>query len=100
MSDDRTTGRRGSRGRVVMLVDNSVHGDSRVQKSARSAADAGWEVILVGRSPDNETRDWHLGDAQVHLIPVPKPLAQRRHEFRRAPLRRPLAYPPGPLASY
>jgi glycogen(starch) synthase len=83
-----------------MLVDNSVHGDSRVQKSARSAADAGWEVILVGRSPDKETHDWLLGGAKVHLIPVPQPLARRRHEFRRAPLRSPLAYPPGPLASY
>jgi glycosyltransferase involved in cell wall biosynthesis len=83
-----------------MLVDNSVHGDSRVQKSARSAAEAGWEVILVGRSPDKETRDWRLGDAQVNLIPVPQPLVRRRHEFRRAPLRSPLAYPPGPLASY
>jgi glycosyltransferase involved in cell wall biosynthesis len=100
MSDDRTTVRRGGRGRVVMLVDNTVHGDSRVQKSARSAADVGWEVILVGRSPDKETHDWYLGDARVHLIPVPKPLARRRHEFRRAPLRSPLAYPPGPLAAY
>lgn len=34
--------------RVVMLVDNAVEGDSRVQKAARSAADAGWDVTLIG----------------------------------------------------
>ena len=43
MEHDRVTEspvRRG-RGRVVMLVDNGVEGDSRVQKSAQSAAEAG-----------------------------------------------------------
>ncbi|MET8065620.1 hypothetical protein ABZS65_18535, partial [Micromonospora sp. NPDC005313] len=34
--------------RVVMLVDNAVDCDSRVQKAARSAADAGWHVTLIG----------------------------------------------------
>ncbi|OEV10809.1 hypothetical protein AN220_30960, partial [Streptomyces nanshensis] len=42
----------GRRGRIVMLVCNGVEGDSRVQKTARSAAAAGWEVVLLGRSPD------------------------------------------------
>ncbi|RAY14497.1 glycosyl transferase family 1 [Actinomadura craniellae] len=83
-----------------MLVDNTVHGDSRVQKSARAAAAAGWEVILLGRSPDRKERTWHIGAAEVRHLPVPRPLMKRRYEFRRAPLRRPLAYPPGPLAGY
>ena len=39
---------RQTRGRVVMLVDNGVQGDSRVQKTARSAAEAGWDVVLLG----------------------------------------------------
>ena len=46
--DDATN--RGIPGRVVMLVDNGVEGDSRVQKTARSAAEAGWDVTLLGCS--------------------------------------------------
>jgi glycosyltransferase involved in cell wall biosynthesis len=88
------------RGRIVMLVDNAVNGDSRVQKAARSAAEAGWEVILLGKSPVPESRSWHLGDAQVRLLSMPDPLARRRHEFRRAWLRWPLAYPPSGIAAH
>lgn len=88
------------RGRLVVLVDNGVHGDSRVQKTARSAADAGWQVTLIGKSPDAQEHTWRLAEAEVRLIPVSSALSQRRHEFRRAPLRRPLAYRPGPLAAY
>ncbi|WP_206184840.1 glycosyltransferase family 4 protein [Thermoactinospora rubra] len=84
--------------RVVMLVDNRVEGDSRVQKAARSAAEAGWEVILLGRSPDRRRRSWRLGDARVRLLPVPT--AVSAHQVRWAPLRRPLAYRPGPIAGY
>src|SRR6185503_4080040 len=99
-----TRGRRGAdrgraggvrvRGRLVMLVDNGVVGDSRVQKAARSAADAGWDVTLLGRSPVAERREWTLGSANVVLVNMPDPLARRRHTFRRAWLRWPLAYPP------
>jgi glycogen synthase len=100
MSGDQTSGVRGRRGRLVVLVDNGVHGDSRVQKTARSAAEAGWQVTLLGKSPDSQEHTWRLGEAEVRLIPVSSALAKRRHEFRRAPLRRPLAYRPGPLAAY
>ncbi|HEX6873956.1 MAG TPA: glycosyltransferase family 4 protein [Micromonosporaceae bacterium] len=77
-----------------MLVDNGVNGDSRVQKAARSAAEAGWEVVLLGRSPHGLPQSWRLGQAEVRLLPMPEPLARRRHEFRRAWIRWPLAYPP------
>jgi glycosyltransferase involved in cell wall biosynthesis len=60
-----------ARGRVVMLVDNAVEGDSRVQKAARSAADAGWEVTLLGISPTGETQSSRLGAAEVRLLPMP-----------------------------
>ncbi|MEW2384544.1 glycosyltransferase family 4 protein [Micromonospora sp. NPDC047707] len=83
-----------------MLVDNGVNGDSRVQKAARSAAEAGWEVVLLGRSPVTEERTWQLGRAQVRLLSMPAPLARRRHEFRRAWLRWPLAYPPNGVAAH
>jgi glycogen synthase len=87
-------------GRVVMLVDNAVNGDSRVQKAARSAADAGWTVTLLGRSPNGVLQTWPLGSAEVRLLPMPVPLTRRRHEYRRAWLRWPLAYPPTGIAEH
>ncbi|MFI7577261.1 glycosyltransferase family 4 protein [Micromonospora sp. NPDC049497] len=83
-----------------MLVDNGVNGDSRVQKTARSAADAGWDVVLLGRSPGGVAQSWRLGAAEVRLLAMPAPLARRRHEFRRAWLRWPLAYPPNGIAAH
>ncbi|BCY14991.1 glycosyltransferase family 4 protein [Actinoplanes sp. L3-i22] len=77
-----------------MLVDNGVNGDSRVQKQARSAAEAGFDVTLLGRSPDNLEHHWTLGPAKVRLVPMKIDLSKRPHEFRRHPLTAPLAYPP------
>ncbi|KUL22915.1 glycosyltransferase family 4 protein [Actinoplanes awajinensis] len=77
-----------------MLVDNGVNGDSRVQKQARSAAEAGFDVTLLGRSPDGKEHTWTLGPARVQLLPMPTPLHKRPHEFRRHWVVAPLAYPP------
>ena len=60
--------------RLAVLVANGVHGDSRVQRMARAAADAGWQVLVVGRSPDGEERRSTLGGADVVLVPVPSVL--------------------------
>jgi glycosyltransferase involved in cell wall biosynthesis len=84
----------GNRRRIVMLVDNGVNGDSRVQKEARSAAEAGWDVTLLGRSPGRSEHTWTLGPAKVRLLPMPVPLTKRRHELRRHWILAPLAYPP------
>ncbi|MFJ8578265.1 glycosyltransferase [Micromonospora sp. NPDC093277] len=65
----------GLRGRVVMLVDNGVEGDSRVQKAARSAADAGWDVTLLGCARTEGERDWRLGGAHVRVLPLGAPAA-------------------------
>jgi glycogen(starch) synthase len=83
-----------TRRRIVMLVDNGVNGDSRVQKQARSAAEAGFDVTLLGRSPDRQTHTWSLGPAEVRLVPMATTLDKRPHEFRRHWLVAPLAYPP------
>lgn len=84
-----------------MLVDNSVSFDSRVQKQAKSAAEAGWEVFLLGKAlKRGDVAEWDIGDAHVRLVWVPTPMHQRRHEFRRALLRSPLAYRPGRMAAY
>jgi glycosyltransferase involved in cell wall biosynthesis len=99
-AENRAQHNRATRGRIVMLVDNGVNGDSRVQKEARSAAEAGWDVILLGKAKGKKAQTWRIGDAEVRLLPVPGPLFRRRHEYRRAVLRSPLAYRPGPLAAY
>ncbi|MBO1337578.1 glycosyltransferase family 4 protein [Streptomyces sp. VRA16 Mangrove soil] len=83
-----------------MLVDNGVHGDSRVQKTARSMADAGWQVTLLGISADRKHRNWKLGEADVRLLPTNKLLHGRPHEFRRPALRHPLAYRPGGIDAH
>ena len=59
--------------RVVMLVDNGVEGDSRVQKTALSAAGAGWDVVLLGCSPSGEVERRRLGRAEVRLLPMGGP---------------------------
>jgi glycosyltransferase involved in cell wall biosynthesis len=66
---------RPTRGRIVMLVDNGVRGDSRVQKAARSAAAAGWDVTLLGctGSADRDASTgalWRLGRATVRVLPL------------------------------
>jgi glycosyltransferase involved in cell wall biosynthesis len=86
-------------GRIVMLVQNGVVGDSRIQKEAESAAAAGWEVFLLGRT-DKRAEEWPLGAATVRLVPTGRDFDARHHEVRRPWLRSPLAYPPGPLESY
>jgi glycosyltransferase involved in cell wall biosynthesis len=86
--------------RVVMLVDNGVNGDSRVQKEARSAAEAGWDVTLLGRSPDKSSHSWQIGPAEVRLLPMPTPLFKRPHEFRRHWISAPLAYPATGIGAY
>src|SRR5512139_893422 len=91
-----------SRGRIVMIVDNGVERDSRVQKAATSIAAAGWEVHLIGCAPGRRRRRWMLGDANVLLVPRPNVLATGRPRFRalRSMIRRPLAYAHPEIATY
>ena len=53
------------RPRVVMLVGNFIDGDSRVQKEARSAAEAGWDTYLVGRSRSGKREESRVGEVTV-----------------------------------
>ncbi|MFI6287767.1 glycosyltransferase family 4 protein [Streptomyces sp. NPDC051018] len=100
MELDSATEARRTRGRVVMLVDNTVRNDSRVQKAARSAADAGWDVVLFGLSPNREHHKWNIGHAEVRLVPKPSPMGRHRFELRRPLLRQPLAYRSDDHAKY
>jgi glycosyltransferase involved in cell wall biosynthesis len=66
-----------------MLVDNDVRGDSRVQKAARSVAEGGWDVTLLGLTRESEPRTWKVGPATVRLIPMPPTLTTRSPSRRR-----------------
>ncbi len=92
--------RTATRGRLVILTDNAVIGDSRVQKQAKSAAEAGWDVVLLGRSKTTKLVRWTISGAAVVLVPVPTALGRGAHQVRRGDLRSPFAYPPGPLARF
>jgi glycogen synthase len=75
-----------------MLVDNDVERDSRVQKQARSIAEAGWDVILLGKAGPAGPGRWNIGEAKVRLLPTPGFLVRRPGDLRRARLSSPLAY--------
>ena len=92
--------RRARRGRIVMLVDNNVTPDSRVQKQARSAAERGWHVTLLGRRRDKERAKWRLGGANVQLVDVGRQPDRQPHLLRSGHLRSPLAYGRPDVASY
>src|SRR6185295_6536292 len=74
--------------------------DSRVQKQARSAAAAGFDVILLGLAKTGPGRSWPLGGAEARLVPFATPLARRRNEFRRNWLVAPFAYPKTNVAEH
>ncbi|MBS2532089.1 glycosyltransferase family 4 protein [Catenulispora sp. NF23] len=66
MTNDRRLSAR--RPRVAMLVANDVRLDSRVQKAAYSAAEAGYDVLLLGYEPNRKGRPSdpaYIGAAQV-----------------------------------
>ncbi|NUP52227.1 MAG: glycosyltransferase family 4 protein [Catenulispora sp.] len=66
MTNDRRPSDR--RPRVAMLVANDVRLDSRVQKAAYSAAEAGYDVLLLGYEPSRKGRPSQpafIGAAQV-----------------------------------
>ena len=61
------TGPSGDR-RLAMVVNNGVEGDSRVQRMARSAAEAGWVVLLLGRSITGGTERVRIGGLPTVLV--------------------------------
>ncbi len=73
----------GARATVLMLVDNTIDGDGRVQKAARSMAEAGYAVTLLGKAV-GAADGWDLGAATVRRVPVPftRERAQRQRLAR------------------
>lgn len=70
-----------------MIVSNSITGDSRVQKTALSAAHAGWEVLLLGRSTSEGTERAWLGPVKVVRVPVGTVMRDRETQRRRRTVR-------------
>jgi glycogen synthase len=69
-----------------MVVNNAVTGDSRVQRCATAAARGGWDVTVLGRSPDGRRREREgPGGARTVLLPVRQVMAGRgmRRTLRR-----------------
>ncbi|MDP3891210.1 glycosyltransferase family 4 protein [Nocardioides sp.] len=79
---------------VVMLVDNSIEGDSRVQKQARSMKQKGWRVTLVGRTPRGKgPKRRKMAGVPTRFVTVPR-LAGAQYQLHRSHLlRSPAAYP-------
>ena len=76
----------GRRPRLVVVVANSITGDSRVQKTAIAAARAGWEVTLLGAGAAVKPEHSTLGAIHVIRLPVASTLregATRGRRFRR-----------------
>ncbi len=76
VSDDRDVPRPP---RVVMVVANGITGDSRVIKTALSAAEAGWDVHLIGRAtPRAPAGEERMGRVSIHRLEV-RPVLSRNH---------------------
>ncbi|MEI6372363.1 MAG: glycosyltransferase [Actinomycetes bacterium] len=82
--------------RIVMIVDNSITGDSRVQKSAREMAARGWDVTLIGNQNAAATRSQapgfsdEYGEATVVWAALPRATAFTTGN--RFTLRHPMAF--------
>ena len=80
------------RPRLVVLVDNDVVGDSRVQKCSIAAAEAGWDVTLLGRSKTGVADELRLGDVLVRRINAPYALLAYERRAPRGRWRYPFSY--------
>ena len=63
--------------RVAMVVRNAISADSRVRKSATALAAAGWDVTLLGTSPDADQHRLVLDGVPAVLVPVRRGLTPR-----------------------
>jgi glycosyltransferase involved in cell wall biosynthesis len=80
------------RPRLVMVVDNRVVGDSRVEKSAASAVAAGYETFIIGRAFLQTREESELRGARLIRVPVKFDLNVHAWSRPRRGLTAPLAY--------
>ncbi|MBV9025264.1 MAG: glycosyltransferase family 4 protein [Streptomycetaceae bacterium] len=75
--------------RITVLADRALGHDSRAQRVALAAAEAGYRVTLLGRADGPVLR---LPGVDVHTVPVSETLHRHRLRRPRPGLRWPLAY--------
>lgn len=78
---------RPTRPKLAVIVGNAITGDSRVQKTALSAAHAGWDVTLVGVTQASKVERAELGPVKVVRVPVRRNLRKGEYRRRRRTLR-------------
>jgi glycogen synthase len=86
----------GKRPLLAVIVDNHVQGDSRVQKCAIAAAEAGYRGVLIGRAngtPGTYTIGSPSAPLEVRLVEAPFRLLALSRRAPRGRWRYPLAYP-------
>ncbi len=76
-----------------MVVDNRVVGDSRVEKSAASAVEAGYETFIVGRAFLSAREESDFAGARLIRVPVTLDLNVHVWNRPRRGLTAPLAFP-------
>ena len=64
--------------KVLMMVDNAIVGDSRVQKTAKSVSDLGHEVLLLGRDLGIPELPNNMGNVEIVRVPVAVPITDFR----------------------
>ena len=75
MGQDRSESAPARRPRIVLVVDNHVTVDSRVQKTARAAADSGYDTVILGRSTTHDRIETEVGGVRTILVVAPRHLA-------------------------
>ncbi|MEU9609090.1 glycosyltransferase [Streptomyces sp. NPDC048057] len=66
-----------ARPKLAVIVANGITGDSRVQKTALAAAQAGWDVTLIGRATGKKQEHSWFGPVKVVRLPVANRMEQR-----------------------
>jgi glycosyltransferase involved in cell wall biosynthesis len=64
--------------KVLMMVDNAIVGDSRVQKTAKSVSDLGHEVLLLGRDLGNPELPKDMGNVKIVRVEVEVTISEFR----------------------
>jgi glycosyltransferase involved in cell wall biosynthesis len=72
--------------KVLMMVDNAIVGDSRVQKTAKSVSDLGHEVLLLGRDLGNPELPKDMGNVKIVRVEVEVPISDFLHTHPRKSL--------------
>ncbi|WP_084343678.1 glycosyltransferase family 4 protein [Piscicoccus intestinalis] len=66
--------------KVLMMVANDIHHDTRVYKSALALADGGVDVTVLGYTPGQHREETFFGPVRIIRVPVPFRLRERARQ--------------------